>query len=221
MNSIETLRDGLKDRFPGGRFTITAPVRAEDVWTLDIADNNKFYTVEWTPPDRFGVSSSSDDSAFGGGPDEVFSNVDDTFAHLVRFLTTTQRPSPPLPALLARVREERGVSQAELARRLGLAQATVSGYERRRDIQLSTLQKVVGALGGAVQISVVFDDATYTVAGEVSGERVGLMPTQTLRPTEPVRSSYSFPSLERKGHLAKAEDITAKVAHRPGGLLAA
>lgn len=89
MNSIETLRDNLKQRFPGGTFTITAPLRAEDVWTLDIAYNDKYYVVEWAPPDRYGVSSASDDCAFGGGPDEVFSNVDDLFEHLLHFVTTS------------------------------------------------------------------------------------------------------------------------------------
>lgn len=220
MNSIETLRDRLKQRFPGGTFTITAPVRTEDVWTLDIAYDGNYLVVEWTPPTRFGVSSASDDAAFGGGPDEVFSTVEDTFVHLVRFLTSLHRPSPPLPALLARVREERGVSQAELARRLGLAQATVSGYERRHDIQLSTLRKIVSALGGEVQISAVFHDATYTVAGDISGTQVGASDARGGRSEEPRRASFSFPSLKQKGQLAQAEAITAKVAHRPGGLLA-
>jgi hypothetical protein len=86
MNAIETLRDDLKKRFPGGTFTIT-PGTPRASWTLDIVYNGKFYTVDWTPPDRFGVSSASDDSAFGGGPDEVFSNVDDLLKQLVRFLT--------------------------------------------------------------------------------------------------------------------------------------
>jgi hypothetical protein len=92
MNSIKTLRDKLLQRFPEGNVTLTEPLRAEDVWTLDFGYGALNYVIEWLPPARFGVSSVSDASAFGGGPDEVFSNIEDAYSRLVSFVTTTQRP---------------------------------------------------------------------------------------------------------------------------------
>lgn len=51
-----------------------------------------------------------------------------------------------------------GKSQAEVAAELGVSQANVSRIERAKDLQLSTLEKYVHALGGRLELRVVFDD---------------------------------------------------------------
>ena len=45
-----------------------------------------------------------------------------------------------------------GLTQEELASRLGTNQPSVSKLERREDMYLSTLQDVVGAMGGSLEI---------------------------------------------------------------------
>lgn len=53
-----------------------------------------------------------------------------------------------LKAFLRQVREEAGLKQAELAERLEVRQAWVSGYERgERRLDLLELRQVVAALG--------------------------------------------------------------------------
>lgn len=64
---------------------------------------------------------------------------------------------------LHELRKERGLSQTELARRLGVTQKRVSAIERAEDLNISTLQRYVAALGGRLQADVEFDDETVAL----------------------------------------------------------
>ena len=61
-------------------------------------------------------------------------------------------------SVLAELRVHRGITQHELASRLGTAQSGVSRIERRDDLFLSTLSEYVEALGGHLEIAAIFDD---------------------------------------------------------------
>lgn len=69
---------------------------------------------------------------------------------------------------LAAAREERNVTQQELAGALGVSQANVSRIERGGDFYLSTLRRYVEALGGRLEIAAVFPEKTVrlTLPGE-------------------------------------------------------
>lgn len=54
--------------------------------------------------------------------------------------------------LLAELRQAVGLTQQELADRLGIKQPTLSGLESQTDIQLSTLRRLVEALGGELEL---------------------------------------------------------------------
>lgn len=55
---------------------------------------------------------------------------------------------------LARLREDLGISQADLAQALGVKQPEVSRIEGREDLKLSTLRRYAEALGYDVEIKV-------------------------------------------------------------------
>lgn len=63
---------------------------------------------------------------------------------------------------LVKVREQRGVSQAELAQDLHVTQANISKIERKalsgEDIYLSTINKYITALGGELRLVAAFPD---------------------------------------------------------------
>ena len=63
---------------------------------------------------------------------------------------------------LAELRESRGLTQVQLAERLGVSQVNVSRIERAEDTQLSTINRYVEALGGRLELSAVFDDTERT-----------------------------------------------------------
>ena len=54
---------------------------------------------------------------------------------------------------LAKLRKTKQLKQTELAAMMGVSQANISKVESGKDIQLSTLQQYVKALGGEVSIT--------------------------------------------------------------------
>lgn len=58
---------------------------------------------------------------------------------------------------LASLRESLGITQEELAKRIGFSQERVSKIERQPDLTLSTLEKVATGLGGDLEVSIAID----------------------------------------------------------------
>ena len=65
---------------------------------------------------------------------------------------------------LHQAREQRGVTQTELARALDVSQANVSRTERKEDLFLSTIRRYVAALGGELEVRAVFPDQTVRLS---------------------------------------------------------
>jgi transcriptional regulator with XRE-family HTH domain len=61
---------------------------------------------------------------------------------------------------LDELRTARNLTQEQLAKALGVEQAAVSRMERRADMYVSTLQTVIRAMGGDLEIRAVFPDGT-------------------------------------------------------------
>jgi DNA-binding XRE family transcriptional regulator len=59
---------------------------------------------------------------------------------------------------LAALRRALEITQAQLAERMGVSQAQVSRIEHGTDLALSTLERHLGAIGGELEICVVFPD---------------------------------------------------------------
>jgi predicted transcriptional regulator len=59
---------------------------------------------------------------------------------------------------LAAVRAGRGMTQVDLARALGQTQGHISRIEGRSDLYLSTLRAYAEALGGELEVAIVFED---------------------------------------------------------------
>ncbi len=59
---------------------------------------------------------------------------------------------------LTEARENQGLTQQQLAEKLGVSQANISRIEHEEDLYLSTLRAYVEALGGELQVKAVFED---------------------------------------------------------------
>jgi transcriptional regulator with XRE-family HTH domain len=64
---------------------------------------------------------------------------------------------------LDEVREARALTQEHLAKLLGIKQAAVSKMERRADMYVSTLQSMIKAMGGTLQILAVFPEGKVEI----------------------------------------------------------
>jgi DNA-binding XRE family transcriptional regulator len=71
--------------------------------------------------------------------------------------------------LLAELRKLEGVTQVELAEKLGIKQPAVSQLEQQDDMQISTLQRIVKALGGVLEITVRLPGGEYRLGQFESG----------------------------------------------------
>lgn len=65
---------------------------------------------------------------------------------------------------LQELRRARQLSQEELARTLGVHQATISKLERRTDMYISTLRRFVEAMGGRLEITARFREGSVRVS---------------------------------------------------------
>jgi len=73
----------------------------------------------------------------------------------------TQELLAELP--LQELRHVRMLSQEQLAAKLNVKQATVSKLERRADMYISTLRKVIKAMGGELEITAKFPDGKVSI----------------------------------------------------------
>lgn len=60
-----------------------------------------------------------------------------------------------LAAGLTALREQAGLSQRELAKRIGVSQPRVAAIEQSRNVTINVLEQYVDAVGGQLEVSVV------------------------------------------------------------------
>ncbi|WP_051415517.1 helix-turn-helix domain-containing protein [Nocardiopsis sp. CNT312] len=65
---------------------------------------------------------------------------------------------------LVRIREERGLTRADVAGRMGAAKGRVSQIEQGEVFTVEAIARYVGALGGGLRLTADFDGCSYTVS---------------------------------------------------------
>jgi transcriptional regulator with XRE-family HTH domain len=74
---------------------------------------------------------------------------------------------------LQQVREAAGLTQEQVAQRMGVTQASLSRLEHRSDVKLSNIRKYIEAVGGRLEVSVVMPKRATRRAGTAGKERKG------------------------------------------------
>lgn len=65
--------------------------------------------------------------------------------------------------LLAELRKHSGMTQKELAERLGISQPCLSKMEGQDDMQIGTLNRLVGSLGGTLELIVRMPNGEFSL----------------------------------------------------------
>jgi transcriptional regulator with XRE-family HTH domain len=73
-----------------------------------------------------------------------------------------------LQLTLAELREQRHVTQKDLAEKLHVNQSAISKIENRAGISLSNLYKLVKAMGGEIEITAKFPDKSFKLNQSLS-----------------------------------------------------
>jgi DNA-binding XRE family transcriptional regulator len=159
MNPIQMMGRFLSEVFSEAKVTLDEPIVKGGVWSLNVFLNGYHLAVAWQEGKGFGIVSD-DDHGYGEGADEVYDDYARALARVVRLLAFRLKTVPPYPVRIRELREELGISQEELGRRMGLKQASISKFEARSDFHISTLQSVAAAIGARLVVKMVFPDDT-------------------------------------------------------------
>jgi transcriptional regulator with XRE-family HTH domain len=98
---------------------------------------------------------------------------------------------------LTELRKVRLGSQAELAQKLGIKQAAISRFERRADMHISKLRKMIDGMGGTLKIVARFPDRPdvsvnlFDALGTATEARKATSPRRPPDPQLPASSSPS------------------------------
>jgi transcriptional regulator with XRE-family HTH domain len=65
--------------------------------------------------------------------------------------------------ILRELRESLDITQGQVASKTGIKPSNLSRLERQRDMQISTLRKIIAALGGELEIVAKFKDTDVAV----------------------------------------------------------
>lgn len=153
---------------PDAEVKVDRPRDVEGEWWLDVVCNDFRSAIAWRAHEGFGVFTHPPE--FGDRPDEVYQPPALAAQRLGQLYgswkTSAQSPSP----WLSEIRQLRGTAQTALAEKLSQSQAAISQLERREDIRLSTLRRYVAAMGGRLELRVVFDDFSASVGVGVRDE---------------------------------------------------
>ncbi len=159
MNAIQQMQRFLLNTFSHARITLDEPLAQQGVWSLNVFLHGYHLAVVWRVDQGFGVVSD-ESHGYGEGADEVFDGLDGALPRVVQLLAQRLATVPPQAVRLKELREELGLSQEEVGRRLGTKQASISRAEARTDFHVSTLQKLAEAFGARLVVKMVFPDAS-------------------------------------------------------------
>ena len=159
MNEIQQMQRFLLNAFSTAKIKLDEPLAKDGVWSLNVFLPDYHLAAAWQAGKGFGIVSD-DSHGYGEGADEVYENLDIALPRVIQLLKHRLVTVPPHSVRLKELREELGLSQEEVGRRLGKKQASISRTEARSDVRVSTLKEYAQAIGGKLVVNVVFPDAT-------------------------------------------------------------
>jgi DNA-binding XRE family transcriptional regulator len=183
MTDLELLKKEIEARIPGVKAALEVPKNPRAGGFLDLSLNGRGVVVEWTPCSLFGISSDAPDPIPFEPPDEIYHDIPSATKRLIELLLGGQQTQARAELLLQNLRTKMGMSQVELATALRISQPTLSKIERRPDMLLSTIIKVVKGLGGMLEINARFPTGRVQIALiNPTKPRPGKMPKRPARP---------------------------------------
>lgn len=161
MSPVEQLSKELKSYFPDAEIETRKSDNPDGFQFLNVYVGDFEVDVEWKTGHGFGISSFHDGSSSLEGlfdsPNEWYT-TEQAALHRIASLVFDQRCTRPRQSKMCDLRQERGISQEELSEQLKVKQATYSKLERRGDVKVSSLKRVIEAMGGKLVIQAIFKD---------------------------------------------------------------
>ncbi len=191
MTIIESLIADIQRRVPDVTVAVDPPGVPTGGWFIDFHRTPYVVVAEWRPGLGFGLTTRSADpmEGYGSGHDEIYRDASSAADRLVALLRDRLPTIPTPEGPMRRLRELRRVTQEDLAAALGVSQAAVSKLEQRIDMNVSSLQRWVSALGGTLHIEAEFPDRGRVRISQFDG--AAKKTARRKAKTAPVRSRKS------------------------------
>ncbi len=151
----------LAEVIPDVKIEIDRPADARGEWWLDLERDGFRSSVAWRPDHGFGVFTSP--PGFAEKPDEIYRPPALAAKRLGQLADQWHDSVESAPLWLNEIRQLCDTPQTSLAKKLSKSQASISAFERREDIRISSLRSYLKAMGGRLEMRVVFDDFSANV----------------------------------------------------------
>ena len=150
--SIEIFKSAILAAEPETAFDLDQPDNPSGTWLIDLKLGGLFIPIIWSAGNGFGIFTDCDEG-FGERPNEYHRSAATAAGRLIQIVRNL-KAGQPAGMTLSALRELQGISQAQLAEKLGVGQATVSKLENRSEVQVGTLQRAIFELGGELVMTV-------------------------------------------------------------------
>ena len=169
MNPLLRIQKEL-EKYPSVRTQLDIPLdKDKGVWWLDASYDGGVLSIEYRPDIAFGLHLGKD-SGYGSRPEEVYRS-EDALLRRLKLLVGNQKKTIKFREL----RELLGFTQAAVSRVLGQKQASVSRFESREDMRVSSLFRFVKSLGGQLEIRVHFEECSVPLFLDASTEELDIV----------------------------------------------
>lgn len=110
---------------------------------------------------------------------------------------------------LAALRQDSGVTQAEMAQRLGVTQAAISKFEGRGDFLCSTLFRYVQTLGAEVEVKVGLNNRKFDLVPKSHGSDVFFSLAECAEAVEAVVKTVAVKAPKNNEKIVSFKDFMA------------
>jgi DNA-binding XRE family transcriptional regulator len=152
--ALRTFQDLVLKKAPEARLSVDAPADSDGIWFVDIQLRKKRVALEFRPKAGFALYRSK--SEFGEGPTEIYRTAELAARRVIRIVTGSEVNGE---FTLKDLRDLYELTQEDLAKKIGVKQAAVSRFEKRREVKLGTLSDAIKAIGGRLEVRAVFKDS--------------------------------------------------------------
>lgn len=159
-NPLKIFKKLLELKLPASTVTLDPPDAAAGSWWVDVAVGKKRVTLEYRPEMGFGIFHVG--AGYGEGPSEVYRTPELAVKRVSQLMGAVARATPGLT--LKEMRELLDRSQVELAGKMGIKQPAICRFEGRKEVKLGTLDQMVRALGGRLEVRAHFSDANVALS---------------------------------------------------------